>query len=215
MVRAAQGRRIAFDEPIDGRVRATRAVAGILLGVFMFGQLTPQADNGRRWLWEQARPWVFGPPEKLAADASTDPEPKPPALDLAPDAVDGRADSAWSAPWPARKQIKKPEPCTRSPTSVLVVTFDGAQSVSTLVISAGLDRENADWSKEHVPKTIDVWYSDGTCHRVSLDNIGDKQTLDVPARAVTGARLTIVEAHRPETGNGGTISITDVEFQAQ
>ena len=92
------------------------------------------------------------------------------------------------------------------------MAFDGPQPVDRVVISTGLHRDDAEWSKQHVPQTVDLLFSDGTCARAPLENRDGEQSFPVSVGKATEVQLMVVQAYPPRTGVGDTVSLSEVNL---
>jgi hypothetical protein len=187
MSTAAQGRRLRFDQPLSVRTRVVRTAVAAFSALVVLAQLTAPAASGRAWLADQARLVVHGPMEPVA---------------VAP---------AWSVTW-TRPQGARPQPCGSTPTQALVVSFKRPASVDRVTLVAGLDRKTSDWSKEYVPRIVDIAFSDRTCRRVRLADSGTEQSFDLSVKRASGARVSVVDAFAPASGTGHTVSISALRF---
>jgi hypothetical protein len=208
---AAQGRKPAFDQPLSGRTIAVRALgASAVLGLVSFA-LVPASAEARGWLTDGADYLLHGKPRPVEGlDAHTEPPPTT-GEDTAPHAVDRRSTPAWSVRWPA-ETTAVPARCRGSVAPTLVVTLAKRTSIDQVEITPGLDRSDAEWSKEQLPHRVDLLFSDNTCRRIKLAQTKGPQTFDVSADDVTDVRLTVVDTYPPQTGPGGTVSIAELKL---
>jgi hypothetical protein len=174
----------------------------------------PWGASARAWVGDQiAR--VRGYETVAVSEAIVDPPGARRRGYLPAYATDGQPSRAWAVGWPTGIRPVTEGRCgeVASPADgSLVVSFARTSRVDRVTIQAGLDRKNENWSKQGRPHTVELRFSDGVCHRITLEDAFSPQAFDVDARAATGVTVVILDAYPHLEGRGNLVAISEIAF---
>jgi hypothetical protein len=107
-------------------------------------------------------------------------------------------------------------PCQLAATRAsgnLVITFDAPSTVDRLVIQAGVDHANPEWSELSTPSVVDLLFAEHQCVRIHLADEFTPQRFDMRVGRVSGVIVTVVQSDSPLTVDKGIVAITTIDFQ--
>jgi hypothetical protein len=211
---ASSTARAGYDRALSLRARWVRVA--LVLGMLGIGvmAIAPWGAGARDWVAGQIAE-IRGYESVAVSETAVDPPSARRAGFLAVYATDGQPTRAWAVGWRGADTPAPEGACGQvdsRASGVLLVSFAQESSVDRVTVQAGLARENQEWSKQSRPRTIELRFSNGDCHRLLLEDRPEPQTFDVSAGAVTGVTVAVLDAYRHLEGSGRLVAISEIAF---
>jgi hypothetical protein len=124
-------------------------------------------------------------------------------------AVDGRSDTAWATPFSGPARITGSTCTASADTNGLLLAMPEQVTVRAIKIHIGFPDKNAKlrWR----PKTLELWYPDGSCQRVNLADSPQPQQVRIHSIKTNAVRIAIVAGYSPEGGSKQPVTaITEI-----
>jgi len=148
--------------------------------------------------------------EPVRATAELDP-PGPERPQFGPGlALDGAPGTAWGTSW---IEASGAGDCGTQRTSAgLLLTFpDGPADLRRVRVLGGLPAEDDDRLLQWRPRVLELRFSDGTCQRVTLEDLGAPQDVDLEAPvSTTSLRVDVAEVFPRHAGENDVVAISEL-----
>ncbi len=114
-------------------------------------------------------------------------------------AIDGRSDTAWATRFSGPTKVPGTACTAVADTTGLLLTTSGDHTVRAVKIHAGFPDKNTKlrWR----PKTLELWFPDGQCQRVSLADSPKPQQVSIDPVDTNAVRVAVVAGYPPQGGS--------------
>jgi hypothetical protein len=115
-------------------------------------------------------------------------------------ATDKNSASAWATAFIGPTAPASATCSTAAVPGALLLTAPEQITMRAIMIQTGLT--TPDRTQQWVPRALDLTFSDGTCQRITVNNVLDPQIVRIHAVKTNAVRLVVIAADRPQ-GTGG------------
>jgi hypothetical protein len=114
-------------------------------------------------------------------------------------ATDKNSASAWATAFTGPTTPASATCSTAAAPGALLLTAPSQITLRAIMVQTGLT--TPDRAQQWVPRALDLTFSDGSCQRITVQNVPDPQIVRIHAVKTNAVRLVIVAADRPQ-GSG-------------
>jgi hypothetical protein len=114
-------------------------------------------------------------------------------------ATDKNSASAWATAFTGPTTPASTTCSTAAAPGALLLTAPAQITLRAIMVQTGLT--TPDRPQQWIPRALDLTFSDGSCQRITVNNVPDPQIVRIHAVKTNAVRLVIVAADRPQ-GSG-------------
>jgi hypothetical protein len=146
--------------------------------------------------------------------ARPDPASTPAAQAAANALVDSHPDTSWSASWTDPTTGATSLTCGPvGPQSAVSVTAPRPIRLRAIQLRGGLSTEDQTRLLQSRPRILELRFSNGSCQRVTVKDVFDRQTVSVHAVTTDSVRVSVVGTYAPEVSPGiPAVSISEMSL---
>jgi hypothetical protein len=128
--------------------------------------------------------------------------------------VDAHPDTSWSASWTDPTTGATNLDCGPvGPQSAVLITAPRSIRLRAIQLRGGLSTEDQTRLLQSRPRILELRFSNGTCQRVTVKDVFDRQTVSVRAVTTDTVRVSVVGTYAPEVSPGiPAVSISEMSL---
>ncbi len=129
-------------------------------------------------------------------------------------AVDGDSKTAWATGFDGPTRVTG-RTCTASiGVNGLVLTASQDITLRAIKVHSGFPDNAGDL--EWRPRTLELWFPDGTCQRIAVANSAEPQLIKIHSVKANAVRIAVVAGYQPKGGSAQpTTAITEIALMTR